>query len=223
MIRLDHVTKLYNEGRPNEVQALRDVSLDIARDAVTVLKGPSGSGKTTLLSIVGCMARPTSGRVTLDGETVSGLPERFLTAERRTRFGFVFQRFNLIRGLTVIENVMLPAAPRGENFRAVRARAEARLDALGLTGKADTNVEYLSGGETQRVAIARALVNDASVFIADEPTANLDTTLADRFLEIVGDLRAEGRTVIMTSHDPRIWGAEVVDQVVEMRDGRVVP
>src|SRR5210317_386219 len=100
MISLDNVTKLYNEGRPNEVSALRGVSLDIARDAVTVLKGPSGSGKTTLLSIVGCMARPTSGRVFLDGAAVSGLPERFLTAERRTRFGFVFQRFNLIRGLT---------------------------------------------------------------------------------------------------------------------------
>ena len=221
MITLDQVTKLYNEGRPNEVPALRGVSLDIARDAVTVLKGPSGSGKTTLLSIVGCMARPTSGRVLLDGETVSGLPERFLTAERRSRFGFVFQRFNLIRGLTVIDNVMLPAAPLGEDFRAVRARAEARLDALGLADKAGMKVEYLSGGETQRVAIARALVNDAAVFIADEPTANLDTTLADRFLDIVADLRAEGRTVIMTSHDPRIWAAPVVDTVIEMRDGQV--
>jgi putative ABC transport system ATP-binding protein len=221
MIWLDDVTKLYNEGRPNEVQALRGVSLDIARDAVTVLKGPSGSGKTTLLSIVGCMARPTSGRVTLDGATISGLPERFLTAERRTRFGFVFQRFNLIRGLTVIENVMLPAAPLGEAYRVVRARAEARLDALGLTDKADMRVEYLSGGETQRVAIARALVNDASVFIADEPTANLDSALADRFLDIVAGLKREGRTIIMTSHDPRIWGAEVVDRVVEMQDGQV--
>jgi len=222
MISLENVTKLYNEGRPNEVQALRSVSLDIARDAVTVLKGPSGSGKTTLLSIVGCMARPTSGRVLLDGETVSGLPERFLTAERRTRFGFVFQRFNLIRGLTAIDNVMLPAAPLGEEFHTVRARALARLDALGLADKAQTRVEHLSGGETQRVAIARALVNDATVFIADEPTANLDTALADRFLDIVADLRAEGRTIIMTSHDPRIWEADVVDKVVEMRDGRVL-
>ncbi len=221
MISLDNVTKHYNEGRPNEVQALRGVTLDISRDAVTVLKGPSGSGKTTLLSIVGCMARPTGGRVFLDGEMVSGLPERFLTAERRNRFGFVFQRFNLIRGLSVIENVMLPAAPLGEDFRRVRARAAARLDALGLAGKAEMRVEYLSGGETQRVAIARALVNDAEIFIADEPTANLDSVLADRFLEIVADLRREGRTIIMTSHDPRIWAAEIVDDVVEMRDGQV--
>lgn len=222
MIELQAVTKLYNEGRPNEVAAVRDVSLDIAADAVTVLKGPSGSGKTTLLSLIGLMARPTTGRVFLDGEMISGLPERFLTAERRRRFGFVFQRFNLIRGLSVIENVMLPAAPLGEAHRKVRARAEARLDALGLLGKADMPVEYLSGGETQRVAIARALINDATVLIADEPTANLDTELADRFLDIVAGLKAEGRTIVMTSHDPRIWGAAVVDRVIEMRDGRVV-
>ena len=125
MIELQEVTKLYNEGRPNEVAALGGVSLTIARDAVTVLTGPSGSGKTTLLSLVGLMARPTTGRVFLDGEMISGLPERFLTAERRTRFGFVFQRFNLIRGLTVMENVMLPAAPLGEAYGAVRARAQA--------------------------------------------------------------------------------------------------
>lgn len=221
MISLDNVTKLYNEGQPNEVHALRGISLDIARDAVTVLKGPSGSGKTTLLSIVGCMARPTSGRVFLAGETVSGLPERFLTAERRTRFGFVFQRFNLVRGLTVLENVMLPAAPMGEEFRVVRARALLRLEALGLADKAGMKVEYLSGGETQRVAIARALVNDAPIFIADEPTANLDTELAGRFLDIVAGLKAEGRTIIMTSHDPRIWEAPVVDAVVSMRDGEI--
>ena len=107
---------------------------------------------------------------------------------RGERVGFVFQSFHLVSSLTAIENVMLPAAPLGEPFRTVRARAAARLDALGLADKADMKVEYLSGGETQRVAIARALVNDASVFIADEPTANLDTALADRFLDIVADI-----------------------------------
>ncbi|MCB1349927.1 MAG: ATP-binding cassette domain-containing protein, partial [Maritimibacter sp.] len=162
-----------------------------------------------------------SGRVLLDGAVVSGLPERFLTAERRLRFGFVFQRFNLIRGLSVIENVMLPAAPLGDPYAAVRDRAMARLAALGVADKAEMKVEYLSGGETQRVAIARALVNDAPVLIADEPTANLDTELTARFLDIVAGLRAEGRTIIMTSHDPRIWEAPVVDRVVAMRDGEI--
>lgn len=221
MIELQSVTKLYNEGHPNEVRALGPVDLKIDRDAVTVFKGPSGSGKTTLLSIVGCMARPTTGRVFVDGEMVSGLPESFLTEQRRTTFGFVFQRFNLIRGLSVIENVMLPAAPLGGDFLELHARAADRLATLGLADKAKMPVEYLSGGETQRVAIARALINDASVLIADEPTANLDTELTHRFLDIVADLRAEGRTVIMTSHDPRIWEADMVNAVVEMQDGRV--
>lgn len=222
MISLQTVTKLYNEGRPGEVRAVDDVSLQIARDAVTVLKGPSGSGKTTLLSIIGCMARPSSGRVLIDGRLVSGLPERFLTEERRNTFGFVFQRFNLIRGLSVLENVTLPAAPLGQDPRAVEARALVRLAALDLADKATMPVEYLSGGETQRAAIARALINDAPILIADEPTANLDTELTHRFLDIVGGLRDEGRTVIMTSHDPRIWQADHVNAVVTMQDGRVV-
>lgn len=221
MISLQSVSKLYNEGRPNEVQALRDIDLEIAPRAVTVFKGPSGSGKTTLLSIVGCMARPSTGRVFVEGQMVSGLPEKFLTEQRRTTFGFVFQRFNLIRGLSVLENVMLPAVPLGPDHAALKRRALDRLEQLGLGAKADMKVEYLSGGETQRAAIARALINDARILIADEPTANLDTELTHRFLEIVAALRDEGRTVIMTSHDPRIWEADMVNAVIEMQDGRI--
>ncbi|MDD8023652.1 MAG: ABC transporter ATP-binding protein [Paracoccaceae bacterium] len=221
MISLQSVSKLYNEGRPNQVQALCDIDLEIAPRQVTVFKGPSGSGKTTLLSIVGCMARPSSGRVFVDGQMVSGLPEKFLTEQRRSTFGFVFQRFNLIRGLSVLENVMLPAVPLGLDHAALKARAQDRLAQLGLGAKAGVKVEYLSGGETQRAAIARALINDARILIADEPTANLDTELTHRFLDIVAELRDDGRTVIMTSHDPRIWQADMVNAVIEMRDGRI--
>lgn len=221
MITLSAVTKLYNEGRPNEVQVLRGIDLTLAAGAVSVLKGPSGSGKSTLLSIVACMARPTSGRVTLNGETVSGLPERFQTELRRTTFGFIFQRFNLIRGLSVLENVILPAAPTGEPRARVIERAMERLATLELTPRALTPVEHLSGGEAQRAAIARALINDPPILIADEPTANLDTALAERFLDILRAERAAGRTLIVTSHDPRIWGAEGVDAVIELRDGRI--
>ncbi len=221
MITLESVTKTFNAGRPNEVQALRDVDLTVADRAITVLRGPSGSGKTTLLTLLGCMARPTSGRIHVGGRMVSGLPEAFLAEARRRTFGFVFQRFNLIRGLSVIENVMLPAVPLAPPPRALRARALARLAEVGLADKADTRVDVLSGGETQRAAIARALINDAPILIADEPTANLDTALAEGFLRMVADLRDHGRTVILSSHDPRIWDSPLVDRVVSMRDGRI--
>lgn len=222
MITLNDVSKIYNEGRPNALTALDNITLTVRDDAVTVFKGPSGSGKTTLLTLVGCLARPTTGRITIDGDMVSGLPERFLTDIRRSTFGFIFQRFNLIRGLTVLENVMLPAAPTGEAHGTVRARAMAQLEALGMAHKAATAVEYLSGGEAQRAAIARALINDPVVLIADEPTANLDSALSERFLDIVRAERAAGRTMVITSHDPRIWEADCVDTVVSMRDGRLL-
>ncbi len=222
MITLTDVTKTFNEGRHNAFTAIRGVSLSVDAGGVTVLKGPSGSGKTTLLTIVGCLARPSAGRVRLGERDISGLPERFLTEIRRKTFGFVFQQFNLIRGVSVLENVMLPSYPLGTDHRARKRRARELLERLGLGDKAAASAEWLSGGEAQRVAIARALMNDPQVVIADEPTANLDTTLSDEFLAIVAGLKAEGRTVLMTSHDPRVFGAAVVDRVVAMRDGQVV-
>lgn len=222
MITLHDVTKTFNEGRHNAFTAIRGVSLAVEPGRATVLKGPSGSGKTTLLTIVGCLARPSSGRVRLGERDISGLPERFLTEIRRKTFGFVFQQFNLIRGLSVLENVMLPSAPTGEAYGGRKRRAGNLLDRLGLSEKIGARAEWLSGGESQRVAIARALMNDPEIIIADEPTANLDTILSDEFIAIVADLKRDGRTILMTSHDPRVFGAPVVDRVISMRDGVVV-
>ncbi|HHK74599.1 MAG TPA: ABC transporter ATP-binding protein [Rhizobiales bacterium] len=222
MIQLDKVRKIYNEGRENEVQAVRGVSLEIAADRTTVFKGPSGSGKTSLLTLIGCLSRPSSGRVKLNGEIISGLPEKFMTEVRRKTFGFVFQRFNLIRGLKVIENVMLPAYPLGPDHAALRNTALELLEMLDIAHKGETAIEHLSGGEAQRVAIARALINDPAVVIADEPTANLDTRLTAQFLKIIDKLRLRGKTVLMTSHDPRIWQAPEVDTVITMEDGRII-
>ncbi len=219
MIELNDVRKAYNQGRPNEFWAIRGVSLRLEANRITVLKGPSGSGKTTLLSLIGCLSRPTSGRITLHDRLLSGLPERFMTQVRRQTFGFVFQQFNLIKGLTVLENVMLPAYPLGPDHHALVEKARGLLAHLHLAEKADARVEWLSGGEAQRTAICRALVNDPEVLIADEPTANLDTRLSRQFMETVAMLRAEGRTVIITSHDPEVFDAACVDRVVEMRDG----
>ncbi|MBL8573680.1 MAG: ABC transporter ATP-binding protein [Hyphomicrobiaceae bacterium] len=221
MLELADVTKLYNQGRPNEVAAVRGVTLDIEAGKVTVLTGPSGSGKTTLLTLIGCLARPTTGRVRLNGEILSGLPEKFLADVRRRTFGFAFQRFNLIAGLSALDNVMLPAYPLGPPHRRLTARAMEMLANLGVDHRAATAVENLSGGEMQRVAIARALVNDPAIVIADEPTANLDGALVGQFLDIVATLKARGKTVLMTSHDGRISGAPVVDRVVAVADGRI--
>ncbi len=221
-LALQGIAKIYNEGRHNEVRALADIDLDLEAGKVTVLMGPSGSGKTTLLTLVGCLARPSAGRVTLEGRDISGMPERFLTAIRQRTFGFVFQRFNLIPGLTVADNVMLPAYPLGRPHPELKARCRELLEMLRIGDRADAPVQWLSGGEAQRAAIARALVNDPAVVIADEPTANLDTALTAEFIGVVEMLKAQGKTLILTSHDPRICDAAVVDRVVEMRDGRIV-
>ncbi|MFN4148304.1 MAG: ABC transporter ATP-binding protein [Rhodocyclaceae bacterium] len=222
MIELVGIRKAFNQGRHNEFWALSGIDLTIPAHRVTALTGPSGSGKTTLLSILGCLARPTEGRVRLDGEDISGLPERFLTEIRRKTFGFVFQQFNLIRGLSALENVILPAYPAGQPRKALLEKAEALLAGVALAHRRDAKVEWLSGGEQQRVAICRALINDPRILIADEPTANLDTKLAKEFLGILEKLADEGRTIILTSHDPLVVDSSIVDLVVGLRDGRIV-
>ena len=222
MIKLTNIRKAYNQGRDNEFWALNGIDLKIEPQRVTALCGPSGSGKTTLLTIVGCLARPTSGRVHLRERDISGLPERFLTEIRRSTFGFVFQQFNLIKGLTARDNVMLPAYPLGGDWRALHDRAEHLLDTLKLGHRRHARVEWLSGGEQQRVAIARAMINDPQVVIADEPTANLDTALSREFMAILENLKEQGKTILLTSHDPLVVESAVVDTVVNLRDGRLV-
>src|SRR5574340_609057 len=222
MINLTDIRKAYNQGRANEFWALNGINLKIEAQRVTALCGPSGSGKTTLLTIIGCLARPTSGRVHLRERDISGLPERFLTEIRRSTFGFVFQQFNLIKGLSARDNVMLPAYPLGSDWRALHDRAETLLHALKLGHRRDARVEWLSGGEQQRVAIARAMINDPQVVIADEPTANLDTALSREFLAILENLTEQGKTILLNRHDPLVVESAVVDTVVSLRDGRLV-
>jgi putative ABC transport system ATP-binding protein len=221
MIELRNVRKVYNEGRPDELVAVDGVSLAIAPNTVTVLRGPSGSGKTSLLSLVGAMARPTSGRIVVDGREITSLPERFLTDVRRQTFGFVFQQANLVRGVTTLENVMLPAYPLGEPRPRLLARATRLLELLDLGHRLRSKAEWLSGGEAQRAAIARALVNEPKVIIADEPTAHLDTKLTREFMEIVLRLKGQGKTVVIASHDPVVCEHPGVDRAVGIRDGRV--
>ena len=222
MIELVQITKSFNAGKPNEFTALLEIDLQIEMNRITVFRGPSGSGKTTLLSVVGCMARPTSGRLHLNGRETTSLPERFAAQMRRQTFGFVFQNYNLIKGLTVLENTMIPAYPRGERYRLLRKRAIEVLEKVKLASRAEQKVELLSGGEQQRAAIARALINEPQVVIADEPTAHLDTELSKEFLEIMAHLKEEGKTVLIASHDPLVIDFPAVDRVFSMRDGRIV-
>jgi putative ABC transport system ATP-binding protein len=236
VIELSEITKSFNSGKPNQFTALDNITISINPRQITAFKGPSGSGKTSLLTVIGCMARPSSGRIFLRGVAaavpfqkegmeaveITSLPERFLNGIRRSTFGFVFQQFNLVKGITVLENVMLPAYPTGEGRAIFRARALNLLEQFGIARLAGQPVELLSGGELQRVAIARALINNPSIIIADEPTAHLDSKLSQEFMEIVGRLKGEGKSVLIASHDPIVFDSPLIDSLVEMRDGAVV-
>ena len=222
MIELSQIKKAFNQGQPNEYWALNGIDLRLEAGKVTAFRGPSGSGKTTLLTLVGCLSRPTSGRVRFKGQDISGLPERFLTEIRRQSFGFIFQQFNLIKGLTAIENVILPGFPGGRPRAELIAAAEQIFEQLKLSHRRMAKVEWLSGGEQQRVAIARALINNPEVIIADEPTANLDTALSREFMAILEGFTADGKTVLLTSHDPLVVESAAVHRVIGMRDGCLV-
>jgi len=222
LIRAEGVTKVYNRRRPDEVVAVDDVTMQVVRGEVVALRGPSGSGKTSLLSLIGCMTRPTAGRVLVGGENVAKLAENSLTRVRQRKFGFVFQQFNLIPEVSVLENVALPLFPGPLGFAEMRKRAAGILATLELHGKEQRDIRSLSGGEQQRVAIARALINDPEVVVADEPTAHLDRKLSEEFLRILGDLNRLGKTVIIATHDPFVYNHPLVGRSISMRDGRIV-
>ena len=222
MIELSHINKTFNMGKANAFEALKGIDLRIEMGRMTVFKGPSGSGKTTLLSIIGCMSRPTSGRITVKGRETTSLPERFAAGIRRDIFGFIFQDYNLIRGITVLENIMIPVYPMGRKHAVVKEKAQDLIRRLEMTPKAHEKVENLSGGEQQRVAISRALMNDPSVIIADEPTAHLDTALSRQFMALMVGFKEDGKTILSASHDPLVSEYDGVDRVVGLRDGEIV-
>jgi putative ABC transport system ATP-binding protein len=219
MLEIKNVKKAFNQNKHNEFWAVRGVTLSLKPNKITVLKGHSGSGKTTLLSMVGCLSRPTSGRITLNDKILSSLPERFMTEIRRDKFGFIFQQFNLIKGLTALENIMLPAYPLGKNHQELVERSTLLLEQFNLPNKGSNKVEWLSGGEAQRTAICRALINNPEFLLADEPTANLDSKLSLEFMSIINDLKSEGKTILLTSHDSNVFDSPFVDEVIEMNDG----
>lgn len=219
-VQVVDLEKVYGSGAM-AVKALRGVSLGFAAGEFAAIMGPSGSGKSTLLHVMGALEEPSSGRVVIGGEDLSGLSDRELTLLRRTRMGFVFQFFNLIPTLSAEENVMLPVLISGEKANKYDQRLEEVMSLVGLEGRRAHRSDELSGGEQQRVAIARALIRHPDVVLADEPTGNLDSGTGAGVLELLRESAARyGQTVVMVTHDAR--AAAVADRVVFLADGRVV-
>jgi putative ABC transport system ATP-binding protein len=219
LIELSNVGKVYNGGA-NQT-ALAGVTLGVPAGQFVAVMGPSGSGKSTLLNLVAGLDRPTQGEVHVDGVHVSRLGEAALARYRRARLGFIFQFFNLLEQLTVLDNVLLPAQLAGMKPRTAQTRARQLLDQLGIADKAKAYPGRLSGGQRQRVAIARALINQPAVLLADEPTGALDSRSGDAVMDVLAGINRQGQTVVLVTHDARL-AAAYASRVISLRDGRVV-
>ncbi|NCF85584.1 MAG: ATP-binding cassette domain-containing protein [Verrucomicrobiaceae bacterium] len=216
MIQIKDVEKIFQVGEI-EVRALRGVDLTITQGSYVAIMGPSGSGKSTMLNILGCLDRPTRGQYYLGGEDVSKMDDDTLSAARGKRLGFIFQSYNLIAQLTVIENIQVPLIYQGVELKDYDERCKELAELVGLADRMDHRPTQLSGGQQQRVAIARSLVNDPLMILADEPTGNLDSQTEQEVLEIIEKLNADGKTIVMVTHEDAV--AARAQRVVHMLDG----
>ena len=217
-LHVSHVTKRFGAGE-TEVVAVRDVSLDVQPGEVVLIMGPSGSGKSTLLLMLGALLKATEGTIALDGLELSALSENRLPDVRLRNFGFIFQDFNLLSALDVQDNVAFAAELTGVGHKAAREKAASLLRNLGLGHRLHFSPDKLSGGEKQRVAIARALVNEPTLILADEPTANLDSKAGHETMRLLRQIaKDEGRSVVIVSHDQRI--KDIADRVLWLEDGQ---
>jgi putative ABC transport system ATP-binding protein len=218
MIEFRGIKKVYHMGG-HELEALRDVSLNIGKGEFVSIMGPSGSGKSTLMNIIGCLDTPSEGEYYLEGRNVAGLTFDQLASIRNRMLGFVFQNFNLLPYATAWENVELPLLFNGKNAKKRRERVAELLEAVGLLDWKEHRPSELSGGEQQRVALARALANDPPIILADEPTGNLDSHSGEEIMGLLGKLWKDGRTIVMVTHDDRI--AAHSERTIRLFDGQV--
>ena len=220
ILKTEQLEKVYEMGG-HKVRALSGVNLQVERGEFISIMGPSGSGKTTLLNMLGCLDKPTRGKVILDGVDVTKLPEKSLYEIRRHKIGFVFQTFNLLPYLSAIENVELPMEGTKKSRDERRKRAHELLEMVGLSEREEHRPHKLSAGERQRVAIARALANNPAIILADEPTGNLDTKTSYQIVRLLGKLNIDqGTTIIMVTHDSHI--ATLTDKMLFLHDGRLL-
>jgi putative ABC transport system ATP-binding protein len=221
IILIENLNKHFRNGEAL-TQVLRDIDLHIMAGECIVLKGVSGSGKTTLLSIIAGMDRPSSGKVLVEGEPISKLPDLHISHFRAQKIGMIFQHFNLFEHLTAFENVMIPLIPVGLKMDEVNQRVQSSLKLANISHKAQSSAGKLSGGEKQRVAIARALASDPDIILCDEPTANLDRENSLKFIEILSRLHEMGKTIVVATHDPLFDGLPFASRVVPIEDGSLV-
>jgi putative ABC transport system ATP-binding protein len=219
IIRLEAIEKRYVLGAEVEVRALRGINLQIDPGDYVAIMGPSGSGKSTMLNILGCLDRPTGGNYFLGGTDVSRMPDDELSEARGLKIGFIFQSYNLIAQLTVLENIQVPLMYQGKDLTVYRDRCIELARLVGLDERLHHRPNQLSGGQQQRVAIARSLVNDPLMILADEPTGNLDSRTGQEVLDLIDQLNGNGKTIVLVTHDDRV--ARRAHRVVHMRDGLI--
>ncbi|MCD6172527.1 MAG: ABC transporter ATP-binding protein [Sulfurimonas sp.] len=222
MIELKNITKTYELNKNDKVVALDNVNLTINEGELVVLKGASGSGKSTILSLIAALSKPTSGEVIVDNKKISKLPDNFASVYRRDNIGFIFQKYNLIPTLSVKENIILPLVPLNPPANEIVEKLDRVAKMFNISHKKDAIVRNLSGGEQQRVAIARANVNDPKILIADEPTANLDEKLSLNFIEILRELKALNKTIVIATHDPLFFDLDFVDREIQVHNGKII-
>ncbi|QOY52870.1 ABC transporter ATP-binding protein [Candidatus Sulfurimonas baltica] len=219
MIELKNITKKYEINKNNIITAIDNINLSIKEGELVVLRGPSGSGKSTILSLIAALSKPTSGEVIVDKKRISKLSDDFASDFRRDNIGFIFQKYNLLANLSVKENIILPLIPMNLHVDVIEQKLSRVLDMFHIEHKKDILVKNLSGGEQQRVAIARAYINEPKIILADEPTANLDKNLSLAFIAILKELKAQGRTVVIATHDPVFFTLDIVDREIEINQG----
>jgi putative ABC transport system ATP-binding protein len=222
IITTNNLCKYFNKGKTNEVKAVENIAIDILENTCVLLQGNSGSGKSTLLAMLSCLSHPSSGEYLCMGEKVSRWSEKFLTLFRRKHIGIVFQQFHLIAGLSVFDNIVVSLLPLGLSRTQKIELVEKAAKLAEISHKLTFKVDVLSGGEMQRVAIARALVANPTLIFADEPTAQLDSETAKLILDVFANLKKEGKTIVVTSHDSLVKQSTIFDKIISMKDGKLI-